>query len=292
MTAVEASGDLKVIRWLVTLRARNLGYRCEEVTPDVLAVTKPDGQRQDVPLASLYQAATALPRSEWMAAINEFLDSMLNPTSPDEENLDTIRPLLRTKLVPQEAAQQLSAVCDEFGQDLVEGLVIDRALTMEWVTRERASRWSADEYELLRQGRQNVRTTGRLDVRTVEVGGVRVSVLSGDDYASTHLFWLDEYELVGQHGTLVSAPTRTTVLAAPIAAGTTGFHYLPAMVKLTMSMYEDAKHPLMPRVYHWDPEVMEMMGQVLGAALLQLTGDRLDVIVNPAFQESQEALTP
>jgi hypothetical protein len=46
----------------------------------------------------------------------------------------------------------------------------------------------------------------------------------------------------------------------------------------------------MLRVYHWDPDVMEAMGQVLGAALLQPTGDRLAVIVNPAFQESQEAL--
>lgn len=194
-------------------------------------------------LTSLRQAATALPRSEWGAAVEEFLDITLNWASPDDEDPDTIRPLLRTKLVPQEAAERQSAVCDEFAHDLVEG--IDRALAMEWVTRERASRWSADEYELLRQGRENVRTAGRLDVGTVELGGVPVTVLSGDDYASTHLFWLDEYGLVGEHGTLVSVPTRTTVLAGPIVAGATGLDYLHATVRLTMSFYEEAEHRLM-----------------------------------------------
>jgi hypothetical protein len=223
------------------VRARSLGYGCEEVAPDVLAVTGPGGQRQDVSLVSLRQAATAVPRSEWMAAVNEFLDRTLSLASPDE-HLDTIRSLLRAKLVPGEEAERRSAVWDEFGQDLVEGLVIDRALMMEWVTRERASGWSADEHTLLRQGRKNVRAAGRLDVGTSEVGGVPVTLLSGDDYASTHLFWLDKYELVGEHGTLVSVPTRTTVLAAPIVAGTTGFDYLDAMVRLTMIMYEEAEH--------------------------------------------------
>jgi hypothetical protein len=292
VAVADATGDLKAIHLLVMVRARNLGYRCEEVAPDVLALTGPGGQRHDVSLVSLRQAATALPRSEWMTAVNEFLDRTLNLASPDDEDLDAIRPLLRTKLVPEQEAQRRSAVCDEFGQDLVEALFVDRALAMEWVTRERASGWSADEHELLRQGRENVRAAGRLDVGTGEVGGVPVSLLSGDEYATTHLYWLDEYDLVGEHGTLVSVPTRTTVLAAPIVAGTTGFDCLDAMVRLTMSMFEDAEHPLMPRVYHWDPEVMEAMGQLLGAALLHRTGDRLTIIVNPAFQESQEALNP
>ena len=283
--------DLKLIRFLVTLRARKNGYRCEEVGPDVLALTGPDGQPQEVSLASLRQAATALPRSEWATAVNEFVDGTLNPTFPDDENLETIRPLLRTRLVPEEAAQQLSTVCEDFGQGLVEGLILDRPLTMEWVERERASRWSAREHELLRQGRENVRAAGRLDVETVEVGGVPVTMLSGDDYASTHLFWLDEYGLVGTHGTLVSVPSRTKVLAAPIVAGTTGFNYLTPMVRLTMAIYDDAKDPLMARVYHWEPDTMEMLDQVLSAAMLQLTDDGLLVIVNPAFQESQEALT-
>ena len=283
-------GNLKVIRWMVTMRARNLGYRCEEVTPEVLAVTGADGQRQDLPLGPLTRAATRLPRSEWMAAINEFLNMTLNPASRDDEGLDALRPLLRTKLVVEEAAQQRKAVYGEFGQDLVEGLVIDRALTMEWVTEKRAAGWPAERYELLRWGRENVRAAGRLDVRAVEVSGAPVTVLSGDDYASTHLYWLDEYGLVGQHGTLVSVPNRTTVLAAPIVAGTNGFDHLHPMVQLTMSMYEDAEFPLMPRIYHWDADIMEALDQVLGAALLQPTGDQLAVIVNPAFQESQEAL--
>jgi hypothetical protein len=292
LAVADGSGDLKVVRWLVSVQARNLGYGCEVVAPDVLAITGPDGQRRDVPLTSLYKAATALPRSEWTAAVNEFLDTAFNGAAPDQEDMDTIRRQLRTKLMPEEAAQRVSAVCADFGQDLVEGLVLDRALAMEWVTRERASGWSADEYELLWQGRENVRTGGRLDVGTAEVDAVPVTVLSGDDYASTHLFWLDEYNLVGQHGTLVSVPTRTTVLAAPIVAGTTGFDYLDAIVRVTMSMYEEGEHPLMPRVYHWDPAVMDAMGQVLGAALLQRTDDHVTVIVNPAFQQSQEALAP
>jgi hypothetical protein len=288
----DANEDLKVIRWLITLRARKLGYRCEEIASDVLAVTGSDGQRQELPLGPIRQAATALPRSEWMPAISEFLDRTLDLASLDEEDLDAVRPRLRTKLIPQEAAIQRDVVCDDFGQDLVEGLVIDRALAMEWVTRERASRWPGDEYGLLRQGRENVRTAGRLDVSTAEVDGVHVAMLSGDDYASTHLFWLGEYNLVGAHGTLVSVPKPTAVLAAPIVAGTTGFDYLEAMVRMTMTIYTEAEHPLMPRVYHWDPDVMEAMGQVLGAALLHVAGDQVTVIVNPAFQESQEALTP
>ena len=105
----DASDDLKLIRWLVTLRVKNLGYKCEEAGPDALTVTGPDGQRQDLPLASLHQAATALSRDEWGVAIGEFLDSMLNPASPADEDLDTIRPLLRTKLVPEEAARKLDA---------------------------------------------------------------------------------------------------------------------------------------------------------------------------------------
>jgi hypothetical protein len=287
----DASGGLKVIRWLVTVRARNLGYACEEVSPEVLAVTGSDGERQDVPLEALRRAATALPRSEWLAAVNEYLDRTLARTAPDD-GLDPIRPLLRTKLIVEKAARERSVVSGEFGQDLVEGLVLDGALTMEWVSEERAARWPAEEHELLWQGRRNVRSAGRLEPSTVDVNGTPVTVLTGDDYASTHLFWLDEYGLVGKHGTLVSVPTRTTVLAAPIVAGTTGFDHLDAMVRLTITMYENAEHPLMARIYHWDPDVMEGLDQVLGAALLQPTGHGLNVIVNPAFQESQEALAP
>jgi hypothetical protein len=63
------------------------------------------------------------------------------------------------------------------------------------------------------------------------------------------------------------------------------------MVRLTMAIYDDAEDPLMARVYHWEPDVMEMMDQVLGAAMLQPTDDGMIVIVNPVFQESQQALT-
>jgi hypothetical protein len=282
--------DLKAMRWLVTVRARILGFRYEEVSPDVLAIIEPDGQRHTVSLAPLSRAATALPRSEWTAAVDEFLTRTLAVDGDDAEDLDAILPLLRTKLVPEGAAEQGSAVYGEFGQDLVEGLVVDRALTMEWVTTERAERWSATEGTLLRRGRENVRAGGRLDVATEEVGGVRVTLLTGDDYASTHLFWLDEYGLVGAHGALVSVPSRTSVLVAPIVAGTNGFTYLGAMAQLTMVAYGEARHPVMPRIYHWEPRIMDIMGQVLGAALLQRSGDRMHVIVNPAFQESQEAL--
>lgn len=83
---------------------------------------------------------------------------------------------------------------------------------------------------------------------------------------------------------------RTTVLAAPIVAGPTGFEYLEAMVRVTISMYTESRHPLLPRVYHWDPDTMDMMGQVLGAAPIHIDDHRLTVIVNPAFQESQQAL--
>ena len=288
----DASGDLKLVRWLVTMRAKRLGYRCEDAAPDVLALTGSDGRRHEVPLEALRGAATALPRAEWQAAVHEFLDGWLRQ-EPSDETLDSVRPLLRTKLVQEETAQQRSAVYEEFGQDLVEVLVIDRALTMEWVTEQRVSRWSADPAELLQQGRDNVRAAGRLDATTVDMGEVQVTVLAGDDYASTHLHWLDEYGLVGAHGTLVSVPNPATVVTAPIVAGTTGFDYLDAMVRLTMTMFEDAEHPLMSRIYHWDEGVMDAMGQVLGAALLRPADDgQLLVIVNPAFQESQEALAP
>jgi hypothetical protein len=85
-------------------------------------------------------------------------------------------------------------------------------------------------------------------------------------------------------------PSRTTVLAAPIVFGTTGFEYLEARVRLTTSMYTETRDPLMPRVYHWDPDTMDILGQVLGPALIHVDDDCLTVIVNPAFQESQEAL--
>ena len=287
----DANGDLTVIHSLVTLRAKQLGYRCEDVAADVVALTGPDGDRQDIPLESLRQAATALPRAEWQPAVHEFLDSLLDPAYPAGETMESVRPLLRTKMVREETARQRSAVYEEFGQDLVEVLVVDRALTMEWVTEERVARWSADPDELLEQGRENVRAAGRLTAETVEMDGVPVTMLSGDDYASTHLRWLDEYGLVGLHGTLVSVPSSTAILAAPITAGTTGFDHLTPMVQLTASMYEHAEHPLMPRIYHWEERVMDAMGQLLGAALLRPDSDRqLMVIVNPAFQESQEAL--
>jgi hypothetical protein len=288
----DTNSDLKVIHWLVTLRAKRLGYRYEDVAPDEVVLIGPDGQRHELPLDSLRRAATALPRAEWQAAVHEFVDGWLSPEYPADETLESVRPLLRTKMVREETARERSAVYEEFGQELVEVLVLDRALTMDWVTEERVARWSGDPDELLEQGRENVHTAGRLTAETVEMDEVPVTMLSGDDYASTHLRWLDEYGLVGEHGTLVSMPTRTAVLATPITAGTTGFHYLGAMVRLTASMYGDAEHPLMPRLYHWDPEVMDATGQMLGAALLQPANDhRLMVIVNPAFQESQEALS-
>lgn len=287
----DTSDDLTVIRWLITLRAKRLGYRCEDVAPDVVALVGPDGERHKVSLEPLREAATALPRAEWQAAVHEFVDGLLSPEYPAHETLDSVRPLLRTKMVREETAKERSAVYEEFGQDLVEVLVLDRALTMEWVTDERVARWSADPNELLERGRENVHAAGRLTAETVEMDGVPVTMLSGDDYTSTHLRWLDEYGLVGPHGTLVSLPTRTDVLATPITAGTTGFDYLGTLVRLTASMYENAEHRLMPRIYHWEEGVMDATGQMLGAALLQPASDsRLMVIVNPAFQESQEAL--
>lgn len=283
-------GGLGMVRWLVKVRVMSLGHRCEEVAPDLVVVVGADGERQEVPLEPLRRAATALPQDEWMAAVNQFVDRMFAPEEPESESLEAIRPLLRTKLLPEKDAEPQSVVSSEFGQDLVEGLVVDRALTMEWVTEDRALDWAADESELLRQGRENVRAEGLLEVDTVDVNGTTVTVLSGNDYASTHLYWLDEYGLVGEHGTLVSVPTPTMVLAVPIVAGANGLVLLDPIVRLTASILEDADKRLMPRIYHWDADIMEAMDQVLGAALLQPTEDGLAVIVNPAFQESQEAL--
>ena len=122
-------------------------------------------------------------------------------------------------------------------------VVDDDAVTT--VSRLAVPRWGVDLDLAVRTGRDNVRRAGVLQRRR---DGPWL-VLSGDEFTSTHVWWVRQEVLDAGASPLVALPTPTIVLVAAEPGGPRGDSVLTQMAEQARRWHDEAPDRLSPYVY-------------------------------------------
>ncbi|MDR1077175.1 MAG: hypothetical protein LBL55_00625 [Propionibacteriaceae bacterium] len=163
------------------------------------------------------------------------------PTEPDKTDFAVVRPLLGVRLYNSRDLAQSGADALLLGRplagELVEVLVFDWPDTVEIVDRRVAEGWGPPPEELLELGRSNI--AQRYVIRTTSVEsnhGLALVAECEHFFVPNLLFELDRRpDLIGPHGSLVTAPTRHLAVVYPIADLRT-----PSAVTMLINLIEKA----------------------------------------------------
>ncbi|MFC9976410.1 hypothetical protein ACFVH6_36495 [Spirillospora sp. NPDC127200] len=276
---------------LLVLVAESLGYACTRVPGDVVLLE--GANRLHVSMRNLRQLARLVPRDDWPALVSDHVTTIVTAIEEplDLGDFDLVQHLLRTRIYPAEADNGV-LVARPFAPGLIEVVVVDTPTTVRTVTLEEMDRWPVSGDALFMLGRANVRGDGVLDHDEQDLGGVRVSVLSGwTFYAVTHLTWLEEYLPIGPYGALVIAPNRSLIVAHALEpAADARSRYRSAVAAATELQahahqgYEEGPGSLSPHLYWWRGGELTLLETRYDGDHLILPGDFVSVLTAMAAE--------
>ncbi len=233
----------------------------EAVSRDgVVAVALPDGRPLQLGLQNLAQQCSHLPRERWAPLIEEHLDALLGAEAEanamDRRDFDTVKPVLKVRLYPEEALEDSEADAVVLARPvpgLAAVLVYDFAHTVASVPREEANRWERTDDELRRVGLENLAEEPSPDRKDLEVErGVVLRLLSGSSFfVSSQLLRLEHFlppKL--PYGALVCAPTRH-LLVIHLIRDSRVLLAINAMIPRSFVACQSGPGSLLPDLYWW-----------------------------------------
>ncbi|MBX3191236.1 MAG: hypothetical protein KF819_29835 [Labilithrix sp.] len=212
-------------------------------------------------LANLSQICRARPRDAWNDAIRHHFDVAFDVgagRTAEELSRDWLlaRDAVKLRLYVQDELPDVPLVTWALADGLVAVLTFDLPESVVSVRQEDRARWSVGDDEVFDVALANVRGEGLLPRGKIDVGeGASVGVLEGGStfFAATHALFLDEYDAVGPHGTLVAVPHRHTVIYHPIE-DLRVVRALDAMIQTTARMHADGPGSISADLYWLRPD--------------------------------------
>ncbi|PXX65194.1 hypothetical protein DFR70_104256 [Nocardia tenerifensis] len=271
----ESSSGL--LRLLVNEVALRHGYGCEEIGGEFV-LTGAVGGRVVLPCTRLDRRMARAPRQLWSALIADRLDTQIADLAAghlDQSRLESVRPLLRTRLCSARTKGLINDVRRLVAPGLLQRVLVDFGDIMAPVTYAGAQRWGAKESDLFEIAERNTRAEGGLDLTAAEIDGmddVDIQMLYGaSDFVTAHVRWLDDYPVVGPWGALLVIPGHTHLLVHPIT-GPTVFAGTSLLAQLLVAG-EAESPPIGRSIYWWRNRITVDI-----AATVRGSGDRMEVV--------------
>ncbi|MGW5106123.1 hypothetical protein [Nocardia sp. NPDC004123] len=245
------------------------GYTARVTADGEVTVTGPAGTAVYY-LENLVREIAAAPPQDWAALVSDHLTTGLShdevsATEPLEAmEFAAVQALVRTRLYPDSARDQVACVCRSLAPGLTQRVVLDGVHTISPVTYQLLARWGVDEGDLFALGEQNTRTDGPLDVERADFpeGAPPWFLLKGNDYTSAHALWLGDYpDVIGRAGALFTVPAELSIYAAPID----GIDVLEAgeiLASLAVHHFANDPWPTSPHLYRWHGGHIELVTYV------------------------------
>ncbi|MFF5205440.1 hypothetical protein [Streptosporangium sp. NPDC000396] len=273
---------------LLALVADTLGYACS-FAPGGRTLTLSGPRRIVVRLAGLRAEARRRSREDWPMLVSEHLSHVLATVDEpfDACDLAQVRPLLRTRIQPDDDLGSARLVGRHLTADLVEVLTVEYGGTERPVRPEEVGCWPITAAQALALAVDNARRDERLSVTEADLGGVAIRRLSGPTPgAAAHLRRLDDYLPVPADGVLVVLPDPATLVVHPIE----GIGVVRAIERLRLFAqreFDRRADTLSPQVYWWHDERLAL----IRADLVSQDGQtRLVVAPPPEFARVLAAL--
>lgn len=261
----EVDGRLR--KTMLFLAVGDHGYSYHDVGAEDILVSGPNCE-VSVSMARLRQLTINEPTGEWFAIISDYLSTLLATAAVERESpLDvtdfgSMRGLIRTRtyVVGEDDDEW---VCWPIAPGLVQRLLIDHVHTVESVRRRWVTHWPMSDAGLFDLADDNVRADGDAHVAAVSFDGepmaegLAISRLTGPEYLTAHLGWLDAYPVVGSAGALITIPSKTVMYCYPIN-DVDALRAALILARLGQLMYLDDEWPVSPWLYHWHDGTLDL----------------------------------
>lgn len=244
-------------------------------------------------LENLRRMVADAPGDHWPALIADHVGDVLSAMSLEGEaplgtyELDRIRPLIRTRIYPEDMPNLGPPVVSRtLAPGLVQRVVLDHVNTIAPVTRDNLALWPIHEGDLFELAEANTRGDGLLEVADIDgpAGEEVVGLYGSPDYASAHIRWLGVYPTTGRWGSAFAVPCEGAIFVHPLN-GTDSFVALWTLAKLATTLHAQRPSPVSSSVYWWHD------GSIQFAAAIEESAEGLGLHVSPAFQEVMEDIT-
>ncbi|MBF6171843.1 hypothetical protein [Nocardia blacklockiae] len=180
----------------------------------------------------------------------------------DYTDFAAVRGLIRTRMYST-APAGVQVVRRVVAPGLIQRIVIDHGGTVTPVSYELLQRWPIGEFELFTLAERNVRAEGGVRIRHGELdipladALPPLAILSGPEYLTAHVRWLDEHPVTGPAGAVLIMPSAQHIYAYPVV-GAEVAAAVTVLAQLARASYEEEPAPITPWVYWWHDGQLEL----------------------------------
>ncbi len=206
---------------LIDLITADLGARNLRGTYRDDRIMLADGR--ELGLVSLTHHCVDKPRDSWARVVHTWLDTLLDSESTDTKEMlarfDSIRPLLKARLLPWGVGEPSALVSRPVAPGLDITLMADLPEVVRSVAPSDALPWGVPEDELFRIALANVRAQDQPIIQELpgENGAALIALTGSSFFTATHALWADQFvDSNPENGLLLAVPNRHTVLVHPV----------------------------------------------------------------------------
>ncbi len=178
-------------------------------------------------LQNIAQSCHQFPPEEWREIVKNHFDGMQRINAFQEEfdakahDFDYARPFLAVRLYHESYVEQVEdylGIGQYIADDIYSALVFDLPESITNVRPEQAILWNKTNEELFEIGVRNIFNNYPFDITEDTLDNIRFLLINEEHfYTGNVLFAMDEYPILnGRCGSLVSIPTRHTIIFYPI----------------------------------------------------------------------------
>jgi hypothetical protein len=194
---------------------------------DMLVILDPS-DKQKLSTWNIAQICAQTPDTEWNTIISDHFSNLFKAEAETveynnkKENFENVKSLLRLQLYPENYLEQVPFQDEIISRTDIQGtlsvLVIDLPSSVQSVKKSDSTVWDLSEQELFSIALENTLTAGSINHSSVDAGGFYLQALEGENILSAvQVFNLEKFnDCYGEHGSIVSIPTRHFILCYPI----------------------------------------------------------------------------
>jgi hypothetical protein len=242
-------------------------------------------------LSNLALTCRSLPGSAWEKAIASHFERLWQAQrdqlalEASLHDLDSVRPLLRTRLAPDDLVRSgPPCVHEAIAPDLHLQILIDLPTSMRAVGADDLQRWGIGAPEAFEIGLANVAEEHVGEPQSMNAGGASFHVIeSGSPYAATQALFLAR-RAPSEHGWLVGVPTCYLLAYHALVHAGSAINIVNTLAAMLPQRHEAGPHPLSPTLY-W------VRDRTFVAIPTYRIGSKLHVVPPPEFVALLERLS-
>lgn len=212
-------------------------------------------------LHNVVQVCANLDRSEWVVAISDHLEMVVESIASDDEEIawEEAEWMLMPRLFAPMESPSLVALDSEKVQGVATLLVLDLPTMVRSVSNADVERWGVPVELMWEIAMRNLSKRSPVEVDVLDAERELYALTGDETFEATHLLEIEKYAKIPEHGLLVCIPARHSLIWKPIHTADSFDQGTVQLGRLARRIYSEGPGSITPNLYWYvDGELREI----------------------------------